>query len=80
MYLQIKLKFHLLLFYPSTWYVCEFFLFHIEIDGKCGWIIGGWGGKGYVGPPLKILGAWLPTPMPLPKCVDELTSNVLSFH
>ena len=31
-----------------------FFLFHIEIEGKCGWIIGG--AKGYVGPPLKLLG------------------------
>ena len=35
-----------------------FFLFHIEIEGKCGWIIGGGGGGGkwYVGPPLKLLG------------------------
>ena len=47
---------HLLLFYPSTWYICDFFLFHIEIEGKGGWIIGGGGGKGYVGPPLKLLG------------------------
>ena len=46
---------HLLLFYPSTWYICDFFLFHIEIEGKGGWIIGlgGGGGKGYVGPPLS---------------------------
>ena len=59
--LQIKLKLHLLFFYPSTWYICDFFLFHIEIEGKGGWIIGGGGGgggggKGYVGPPLKLLG------------------------
>ena len=46
-----------------------FFLFHIEIEGKGGWIIwgGGGGGKGYVGPPLKLLGGGLapllPTPM-----------------
>ena len=40
---------HLLLFYPSTWYICDFFLFHIEIEGKGGWIIGG--AKGYVAPP-----------------------------
>ena len=53
-YLQIKLKLHLLLFYPSTWYICVFFLFHIEIEGKCGWIIGG--AKGYVGPPSQIIG------------------------
>ena len=41
-----------------------FFLFHIEIEGKCGWIIGGGGGggKGYVGPPLKLLGGAFPPP------------------
>ena len=55
---QIKATF--LLFYPSTWYICDFFLFHIEIEGLCGWIIGG--AKGYVAPPppphtpLKLLG------------------------
>ena len=40
----------LLLFYPSTWYICDFFLFHIEIERKGGWIVGGGGGgaKGYV--------------------------------
>ena len=61
---------HLLLFYPSTWYICDFFLFPIEIEGKGGWIIGG--PKGMLAPPLKLLGggAWpplappLPTPMP----------------
>ena len=53
--LQIKFKLHLLLFYPSTWYICDFFLFHIEIEGKGEWIIGG--AKGYVGPPPpKLLG------------------------
>ena len=53
----MKLKLYLLLFYPSTWYICDFFLFHIEIEGKGGWIIWrGGGGKGYVGPPLKLLG------------------------
>ena len=63
-------KLHLFLFYPSTWYICDFFLFHIEIERKCGLIIGGgeqrvcWspvilrgvGGAGPTGPPL-------PTPM-----------------
>ena len=44
-YLQIKLKLHLLLFNPSTWYICDVFLFHIQIEGKRGWIIGG-GGRG----------------------------------
>ena len=47
---QIKLKFHLLLIYPSTCYICEFFLFHIEIEGKCGYIIVG--SKGML-PPLS---------------------------
>ena len=37
--------------------MCDFFQFHIEIEGKCGWIIWGGGGvQGYVGPPLKLLG------------------------
>ena len=36
---QIKLKLRLLLFYPSTWYICDFILFHIEIEGSGGWII-----------------------------------------
>ena len=63
----MKLKLHLLLFYPSTWYVCDFFLFHIEIEGKGGWIIwGGGGGKGYVGPPLKLLGGGPGPPLPTP--------------
>ena len=64
-HLQIKLKLHLLLFYPSAWYICDFFLFYIEIEGK-GWNIGG--PKGYVGPPLKLLGGELPptaSPPPL---------------
>ena len=57
-YFQIKFKLHLLLFYPSTWYISDCFLFHIEIDGKCGWIIGGGveGGKGYVAPSQIIWG------------------------
>ena len=44
-----------------------FFLFHIEIEGKGGWIIGGGGGggKGYVAPPLpNYWGAWPPLPPP----------------
>ena len=67
---QIKVT---LLFYPSTWYICHFFLFHIETEGKCGWIAGrGGGGEQRVcWPPLKLLegggagplGPHLPTPM-----------------
>ena len=62
--LQIKLKLHLL-FYPSTWYVCDFYLFHIEIEGKDGWIIGG--GQRVCWPPLSnYWGAWPPlAPPPL---------------
>ena len=68
-----QIKLHLLLFYHSTWYICEFFLFHIEIEGKDRWIIGGGGGKGYGGgakgmlpPPLKLLGRPGPYPPPPP--------------
>ena len=50
-----KLKLHLLLFYPSTWYICDFFLFRIETEGKDGCIIEG-GAKGMLAPPLKLLG------------------------
>ena len=47
--------------------ICDFFLFHIEIEGKGGWIIGGGGGAkgplsnywGRAGPP----GPPLPMPM-----------------
>ena len=53
-------------------------LFHIEIEGKCGWIIGeegGGGGKGYVGgPPLKLLGGPLPPPFFLRQFIDTLLS------
>ena len=59
--IQIKLKWHLLLFYPSTWYICDFFLFHIEIEGK-GWVdYWGGGGKGYVAPLSNYWGGLPPT-------------------
>ena len=61
-YFQIKLKLHLL-FDPSAWYFCDFFLFHIEIEGKCGWIIGG-GGQRVCWPPLKLLGGGGAAPPP----------------
>ena len=70
---QIKVTFIiLLLFLPSNlvhlWY---FFLFHIEIEGKCGWIIGGGGGGGGGGqrvgwPPRNYWEAWTPPPPPPP--------------
>ena len=62
-----KSKLHLLLFYASVWYICDFFLFHIEIEGKCGWIIGG-GDQRVCWPPFSnYWGAWPPLPpLPLP--------------
>ena len=43
--------------------ILSFNLFHIEIEGKGGWIIGG-GAKGMLAPPLKLLGG--PGPLCLP--------------
>ena len=64
----MKLKLHVLLFYPSTWYICDFFLFHIEIEGKGGWIIGVGGGQRVCcpPPPLKLLGEGPGLPLPTP--------------
>ena len=72
---QIKITLILLLFYPSTWYICNFSLFHIEIKGKDGWIIWGGGGGGGGGggqrvccpppPPSQIIGGPGP-PLPTP--------------
>ena len=72
---QIKVTLILFLLYPSTWYVCNFFLFHIEIKGKRGWIIVGpksmlalsqiiGGGGGGAGPPGPLPPP--PTPIPMP--------------
>ena len=82
---QIKVTFIIILPF-STWYICHFFLFHIEIEGKCGWIIGGGGGgKGYVALPLSNYwragaappGPPLPTPM---LCALEVSQNVIIPH
>ena len=55
-----QLKLHLLLFHPSIWNIFYFFLFHIEIEGKCRWIIGGGGGGGggqkVCWPPSQVIG------------------------
>ena len=61
-----QLQLHLLLFYPSTWYICDFFLFHIETEGKGGWTIGGGGGQRVCWPPLKLLEGPLPRSAPPP--------------
>ena len=49
----------------STWYICDFFLFHIEIEGKGGWIILGGGGGRYVGPLSNYCGGGLVSLTPL---------------
>ena len=61
---QIKVTFIIILFYPSAWFVFDFFLFHIEIEGNCGWIIGGGGGGGLA--PSQIIGWAYPPPPPPP--------------
>ena len=51
---QIKVAFIIILPFNLIYGICDFFLFHIEIEGKGGWIIvggGGGEGKGYVAPP-----------------------------
>ena len=63
----LPVKLHLLLFYSPAWYICDFIPFHIEIEGKCGWIIGGGGwAKGMLvcWPPSQIIGGLPPCPSP----------------
>ena len=60
---QTKITFFIIL--PFNLAHLWFFLFHIEIEGKWGWIIGG-GGKGYVAPPLSNYWGGLPPPPPPP--------------
>ena len=60
---QIKVTFIIILFYPSAWFVFYFFPFHIEIEGKCGWIIGGEGAKGMLVAPLSNYWVGLPPPL-----------------
>ena len=73
---QIKVT---LLFYPSGWYICDFFLFHIEIEGKCGWIIGGrevGGPKGMLDPLSNYWrGATPPPPLSYPYEAPEQQNN-----
>ena len=60
------------IYYDFTLQLSTFVIFspfHIEIEGKCGWIIvgGAGGGKGYVAPPpSQIIGGPSPPPPPLP--------------
>ena len=55
-----QIKVTLLLFYPLAWYICDFFLLHIEIEGKGGLLES----QRVCWPPLKLLGAWPPCPPP----------------
>ena len=49
---QIKVISIIILPFYFYKYICDFFLFHIEIEGKGGWFIGGGGGgaKGMLAP------------------------------
>ena len=49
-----------------NWYTCDLvLLFHIDVEEKCGWIIGGGGGgKGYVGPLQNYWVGAAPSPPP----------------
>ena len=71
---QIKVAF-IIIFPFNLVHLCFFFLFHIEIEGKCGWIIGGGGvAKGYVAPPPPPLSQIIggpPCPPPLPTPMKE---------
>ena len=62
---QIKVTFIIIL--PFSLVRFYFFLFHIEIEGKCGWIIGGGGGgaKGMLAPLSNYWGGGGTSPPPL---------------
>ena len=54
-----QIKLHLLLFFTSAWYICDFFPVSHRNKGKCGRIIGG--PKGMLPPTSQIIwGAWPP--------------------
>ena len=77
-YLQMKLKLNLLLFYPSTLYICDSYLFHIEIERKLGWIIGGGGGGGckwYVAPLSNYWGSLAPSSYAYAKSLEYIGSS-----
>ena len=76
---QIKVTFIIIL--PFNLVHLWLFLFHIEIEGKCGRIIGG--AKGYVGPPSQIIGgAWPPLapPPPPPPLPTPMLSQDIPFQ
>ena len=73
----MKLKLHLLLFYPSTWYICESFLFQIEIEGI--WV-DYWGVQRVCCPPLKLLGDPPPAPLFLRLCIVIVHVNIFQLQ
>ena len=73
---QIKVTFIIILFYPSAWFVFDFFLFHIEIEGNCGWIIDGGGGGGGGLAPSQIIG-WASPPPHLPTPMKHLNNKTM---
>ena len=70
---QIKVTFIIILFYPSAWFVFDFFLFHIEIEGNCGWIIVGGGELA----PSQIIGWASPPPPHLPTPMKHLNNKTM---
>ena len=72
---QIKVTFIIILAFNLVH--LSFFLFHIEIEGKCGWIIGG--GGYFAPPPLKLLGC-LPPPLPWPPSSYAYGLIMASYH
>ena len=69
---QIKVTFIIIL--PFNLVLCDFFLLHIEIEGKCGWIIGG---QRVCWPPLKLLSRPLPPPPPPPRSPSSFAYDIL---
>ena len=67
-----------LLIYPSTWYICDFFLFDIEIEEKSGWIIWGGGGQRVCWTPL-VIGSLAPLP-PSPQFLRLWDNYYLLAH
>ena len=62
---QIKVTLNFIIILPFNFVHFDIFLFHIEIEGKGGWIIG-WA-KGYVAPHFQIIeGGCSPPPPPPP--------------
>ena len=75
---QINVIFIIILpFYLIHFVILYFFLFHIEIEGKGEWIIGG--AKGYVGPPSQIIGGPAPPPPLAPPLPTPMKLMQLSF-